>query len=245
MCAKINKKQTRELWQQKISHLTYRQRRTFAENYLFPALTLFLSVASSKFDLKTTSFSISAFALYTIMAGIFQVKYGDEKKLLKQGRQYALFVLLKSINDLGYLTIIFMSIWVGSIYNFERTTSSSSAEKTGFVFLCIIFAASLFSSSIALRWKTKNKREIDNKMNNKTIIWVAAILSFGLIVNLIPVNLLKYNSTSLFAIVFAYLGIFIFLPNFVWSIYEILFLGLRKWPEIYYKDSQVVVEYKQ
>jgi hypothetical protein len=238
----MNHRQISELWKNRLLYQRDRGTRSFTDSYLVPLLPLFLSSVSANFGARTIFYLAAAYLLYLALTWLIKTAIANNEYSKKVDRRLVLLSLLGSINDVGYLTIVFMPTWLIGILELEKLTSYYNVVALIKSVLGCSFFAAILVSPFVLRMRSTSKKPAGIMGGSRLLLLLAALPGLALTLSTITNLYHPLNLAQLLTISASFLLALLFLPSLVWAICEILFLGLRKWPKVYLKNSQLVVE---
>jgi len=237
---KISKNQFDELWKIKISYYSGVTNRRIGETFFIPPLLLFFYVLGSDFDMKAILKAVlSCFAFLSIAMIISN--HGSFMGKKRSTKMLPLKTLLFYVYDCSLFAMVFVSLWsMGNLIIQRESLPISLARFLIYLLLFMILLMVVVSPRIL---NTRSLDKVHQGLRNLPLLLAisGSIPGFGVLIFTLVSRSGNVDFPSSIVVFFTILGSFASLPYVVIGLYEVLLLGLRKWPEVKKSGSKYIV----
>ncbi|MFN8413604.1 MAG: hypothetical protein U0Z26_14560 [Anaerolineales bacterium] len=233
---RINQSQIHELWKIKMLFYGSKTIRAIWSTFLIPLLFMIVPLGFSGFRKSVISACAISFSLYVCMTLIIVFRLNKIKKSRYRERfSYLLTALLFSIYEIALLSMIFASLWTTVVYTSQKIFNTQVAALISTIFA--LFSAIVLVGMIVISPVVLNYKSLDRPDKSKGLLPIALAIS-GILPSmaiLISATLSRSGKVELQVYLMLALSLLmsmLLLPIIVLNLYEILLLGMRKWPII-------------
>lgn len=237
---KVTQEKINDLWKLRAGYFSNKKQGMLSA-FLVPPLLLFIGpIVLSKFDKAVIEYSVLGYFFYLIFVLIifYDLKMIKRKKLHDQYRQNVI-ILLKSMQDLGFLAMVFASFWTLAVILAYEIYSPHSISRISFVILFISIGLILLISPKVLNYKSIDRPEKGNKYLPLALALSGAAPGIGMLIYFFSSKSGNIGFQHTFFIIgslFVSIGI---LPILIINLYEIIVLTFNKWPMLRKSGSTI------
>jgi hypothetical protein len=241
---KIRKDQIISLWEQRISAYIHKKSIETRKLILFLGMFMFLISGDAQFGKNVTVFMGLGYGIYITLHSLITRKIKKLSSLqLKEEKERTFKVLLLSVQNWSFVGVLTGTSWLAGGLGVKQMLGDIFNNRTlSFSLISLFILASVFFPFI-LHNKAKEKKKDDFKYYPQLIAFSTAAPGIGLFIAAIIPNVRRVSTQFFLYVFFMSLAGIIMLPYFVWGLYEILVLGLRKWPDIKKTNSEYRVSF--